>query len=138
MGLPWLRWTGGRQEVATRNGPSTEAGAAAADAERVRPLALTPDVWVAHAPARLVEDTRAEFRETIVELIERASAARAPEVTVDLARTEEIDAAGLGLLVLSQRRARDQRMTVRLVNVRPQVRRLMELTRLDFLFHIAA
>jgi anti-anti-sigma factor len=104
----------------------------------VRPLALTPDVWVAHAPALLVEDTRAEFRETVVELIERASAARAAEVTIDLARTEEIDASGLGLLVLAQRRARDHRMTVRLVNVRPAVRRLMELTRLDFLFHIAA
>jgi anti-anti-sigma factor len=104
----------------------------------VRPLTLSPDVWIAQAPPQLVEDTRAGFREVVVELITRAAAARADEITIDLAATEEVDASGLGLLVLAQRRARDHKMTVRLVNVRSSVRQLMELTRLDFLFHIAA
>ena len=138
MGLAWLRRTAGRQEVAARTESRSSGDSVPSAQARARPLALSPDVWVAHAPQELVESTRAEFRETVVELIERASEARAAEVTIDLARTDEIDASGLGLLVLAQRRARDHRMTVRLAHVQPSVRRLMELTRLDFLFHIAA
>ena len=137
MGLSRVRWQSGRETDSTNADHGSTDQMLSADNGR-RPLVLTPDVWISHAPAQLVEDTRATFRESIVELIARAAAAGASEVTIDLARTDEIDASGLGILVLAQRRARDQRMTVRLVNVRPSVRRLMELTRLDFLFHIAA
>ncbi len=136
MGLPWLRKANGRQDVTVST--ETPPGVAVSSAHaRVHPLALSPDVWIAHAPPQLVESTRAGFRESVVELIERASEAHADEVTIDLERTTEIDASGLGLLVLAQRRARDHHITVRLAHVQPGVRRLMELTRLDFLFHIA-
>ncbi len=104
--------------------------------DRERTLQLTSDVTVLHAPSRLVSETRVEFREAALDLVSRAALLHLTTVTIDLGGTEEIDASGLGILVLTQRRARDHDITIRLVGVHAAVRQLMELTRLDYLFHI--
>lgn len=104
--------------------------------DRGNVLEVDSNATLLHAPTRLVAETRAEFREAALELVSRAALLRAATVTIDLALTEDIDASGLGILVLAQRRARDHQITVKLVGVRPLVRQLMELTRLDYLFYI--
>lgn len=88
------------------------------------------------APSRLTAETRLEFRRTVLELLE--SAARAGDLTVelDLARTVEMDASGLGVLVLLQKRARERGMATRLSHAPHSVRQMLELTRLDALFEL--
>ncbi|MGQ0713867.1 MAG: STAS domain-containing protein [Gemmatimonadaceae bacterium] len=87
------------------------------------------------APARLVAETRAEFRNAAVSLIESAGR-EAKAVTLDLAATREMDATGLGTLVAIQTRAKQFGLTVRLVNVTDEVYSLLVLTELVHLFVI--
>ena len=86
------------------------------------------------APVRLVAATRLEFRRQALELVDRASNAGARAVAVDLSSTTEIDASGLGILVLLQKRGRERGMATHLLRPTEPVRRLLILTRLDYLF----
>ena len=86
------------------------------------------------APARIVSDTRADFRKSAMEYLERSAAAGADTACIDLAATEELDASGLGILVLLQKRAHEMKLPVKLLNVPSNVRYLLVLTKLDHLF----
>jgi anti-anti-sigma factor len=85
------------------------------------------------APSRLVAETRAEFRNAAVSLIE-ATAREAKAIALDLAATREMDATGLGTLVAIQSRAKQLGMTVKLINVTEEVMTLLALTELLHLF----
>ena len=85
-------------------------------------------------PARLVAAERAELRRAAIELIERAAAAHASTITVDLRATTEIDASGLGSLVLVHKRAKERGITTRLLQPGDAVTRMLALTRLEYLF----
>lgn len=87
------------------------------------------------APMRLVAETRADFRNAAVSLIEQVKH-DARSVTLDLAATRELDATGLGTLVAIQSRAKQYRIGVRLVNVTDEVYTLLALTELVQLFVI--
>jgi anti-anti-sigma factor len=108
------------------------------DDDRPRVVPTTSDVMFINAPAALTSETREWFRQAVLDLVARAAEQRVSVITIDLSGTGDVDASGLGVLVLAQRRAREHRITVRLVGVHADVRRVMELTRLDYLFHIAA
>ena len=86
------------------------------------------------APARLVAATRAEFRRQAIELVDRAAAEQADGITIDLGTTSEVDASGLGILVLVQKRGRERGLVTRLAHANEPVRRMLILTRLDYLF----
>jgi anti-anti-sigma factor len=87
------------------------------------------------APDRLGLDTRVEFRTTAVEHL-----ARLPEDTgvlvIDLSRTRHVDSAGLGALMLVQRRAAERRQTVVLRHPSDELRFLLAITKLAGLFTI--
>lgn len=87
------------------------------------------------APVRLVAETRAEFRNAAVNVIEQVRH-EAKSITLDLAATRELDATGLGTLVAIQSRAKQYRIGVRLVNVTDEVYTLLALTELIPLFVI--
>lgn len=87
------------------------------------------------APTRLVAETRADFRNAAVSLIEQVKH-DARSITLDLAATRELDATGLGTLVAIQSRAKQYRIGVRLVNVTDEVYTLLALTELVHLFVI--
>lgn len=87
------------------------------------------------APMRLVAETRADFRNAAVSLIEQVKH-DARSITLDLAATRELDATGLGTLVAIQSRAKQYRIGVRLVNVTDEVYTLLALTELVQLFVI--
>lgn len=86
------------------------------------------------APARLTAEHRLEFRRTALEALEQATRGGLIAVEVDMSLTSEIDASGLGVLVLLQKRARERGMNARLLNTPRAVRQMLHITRLDALF----
>lgn len=90
------------------------------------------------APVRLIADTRAQFRMDALEQLDKAADAGAVEYAVDLTVTDEIDASGLGLLVLLEKRAREKGMRTVLERPNGQVLHLLDVTRLEYLFGLDA
>ena len=91
------------------------------------------DERILTAPSRLVAETRAQFRNAAVSMIESISR-EAKVITLDLAVTREMDATGLGTLVAIQNCAKQFGMTVKLTNVTEEVLALLALTELLHLF----
>ena len=90
------------------------------------------------APARLTADNRLEFRRIVLEALEVSSRNGEGLVRVDLSSTVQIDAGGLGVLVLLQKRARERGIGTQLVHTPRAIREMLHLTRLDGLFTFAA
>jgi len=89
------------------------------------------------APEVLGLDTRGHFRDDAVELLEQLPE-RDGLLIIDFAGTRRIDSAGLGALMLVQRRAAERVQRVLLRNLRDEFRFLLVLTKLDDLFEIEA
>ncbi len=87
------------------------------------------------APARLGLDTRVEFRKTAIEALD-ALPEGGGQLIIDLSSTRHVDSAGLGVLMLIQRRAADRRQTVVLRNPSDQLRFLLVITKLVDLFQL--
>jgi len=87
------------------------------------------------APERIVAATRSEFRAAALAHLEQLGA-DAGALIIDLRNTVEIDASGLGVLVLVQKRAKDRGLSTHLRQTPERVRNLLKLTMLDFLFEL--
>jgi anti-anti-sigma regulatory factor len=90
------------------------------------------------APVRLVTETRSEFRAALLQRIEELPGDDANGLRVDLARTVEIDASGLGVLVVAQKSARERAQSLCLVDAGLPVRLLLARTRLEPLFEFSS
>lgn len=88
------------------------------------------------APSRLTAENRLEFRRGVLEVLEQAVRDGGGIVELDLRASTEIDASGLGVLILLQKRARERGIVVRLHNVPGTVEQLLDATRLGPLFDI--
>jgi anti-anti-sigma factor len=95
---------------------------------------VNPDRIVLQAPERLVSEHRLDFRRDALERLSRAATDGARRITIDLRETREVDASGLGVLVLLQKRAREHFLGTCLTNTPPSVRQLLRLTQLENLF----
>ena len=93
---------------------------------------------VLEAPARLSAETRSQFRRAALEQLDALAGRRGERLTIDLAATGEVDASGLGILVLVQKRAKELGITLCLAHVPQQVRYLLVLTKLDHLFEFTS
>jgi anti-anti-sigma regulatory factor len=87
-------------------------------------------------PQRLVAESRLEFRRAALEHLERVVRGGATRMIVDMQHTTEIDASGLGVLVLLQKRGRDLMIATKLLHPPIAVKQMLELTKLDYLFEI--
>jgi anti-anti-sigma regulatory factor len=87
------------------------------------------------APERLIASTRNEFRTAALTYLEQLSA-NGGALVIDMHRTLEIDASGLGILVLVQKRAKERGLSTHLHQTPERVRNLLKLTMLDFLFEL--
>jgi len=87
-------------------------------------------------PDRLVADTRLEFRRTALEYLDRATRRNATRLILEMGGTTEIDASGLGVLVLLQKRARERMVATRLLHAHAAVKQMLQLTKLDYLFEM--
>ena len=88
------------------------------------------------APNKLTAESRLDFRRAVLEALEAAIRAGAKSVEIDLGATTEVDASGLGVLILLQKRARERGLAVRLLKVPSKVDELLDSTRLGALFEI--
>lgn len=90
---------------------------------------------VLNAPETLGLETRGSFRQEAVAMLEEL-----PEglgrLVVDFDRTSRVDSAGLGALMLVQRRASERRQIVALRNLSDEIRFLLALTKLIDLFEM--
>ena len=94
-----------------------------------------PTQKVLAAPDTLGLDSRASFRGSASDLLDQL-----PEGTgrlvIDLSATRQVDSAGLGALMLIQRKAAERRQTVCLRDANEELRFLLVLTKLDDLFEL--
>jgi anti-anti-sigma factor len=100
-------------------------------------MAMTPHPTekVLAAPAELGLDTRTAFRRAAGELVEQLPEG-AGRLVIDLSGTRAVDSAGLGALMLIQRKAAERRLSVRLRGANEELRFLLVLTKLDDLFEL--
>lgn len=87
------------------------------------------------APAHLGLDTRTDFRQAAGALLDRLPEGEG-RLVIDLSATRQVDSAGLGALMLVQRRASERRNKVVLRNANEELRFLLVLTKLDDLFEM--
>lgn len=85
------------------------------------------------APATLGLETRSDFRTQAIALLEEMPEGSG-SLVVDLSATRSMDSAGLGALMLVQRRAGERRQPVVLSNLSDELRCLLAITKLDDLF----
>jgi anti-anti-sigma regulatory factor len=87
------------------------------------------------APKTLGLETRGAFRQEAIAVLEQL-----PEglgrLILDFEATDRVDSAGLGALMLVQRRAAERRQIVALRNVNDEIRFLLVLTKLVDLFEV--
>ena len=88
------------------------------------------------APTELIAKTRATFRLLALDAVERAAAARASSVRIDMGGVQAVDSSGLGVFVLLHKRATERGLRVRLRDTPSHVVELLELTRLRPLFDL--
>lgn len=97
------------------------------------PAMLTARILV--APPRLIAGTRVTFRSAALEALERCSDEGASATfAIEMGETHEIDASGLGVLVLLRKRARERGLSTTLLHVRSDVHALLDMTNLSTLF----
>jgi anti-sigma B factor antagonist len=89
------------------------------------------------APDTLGLESRVEIRKAAFHLLE-AMPEGTGRLVIDLSRTRQIDSAGLGALMLIQRRAAERRQVVVLRNSNEEIRFLLILTKLYDLFEFEA
>jgi anti-anti-sigma factor len=87
------------------------------------------------APEALSLESRTPFRRSATELLEQL-AEGAGRLVIDLTTTRHVDSAGLGALMLIQRKAAERRQTVCLRGANEELRFLLVLTKLDDLFEL--
>lgn len=87
------------------------------------------------APERLDLDSRTAFRRAAGDIL-HGLAEGAGRLVIDLAGTRSVDSAGLGALMLIQRKAAERRLTVCLRGANEELRFLLVLTKLDDLFEL--
>ena len=87
------------------------------------------------APEHLGLQSRTDFRQQAVSLLERLPEGSG-RLVIDLSATRQVDSAGLGALMLIQRKAAERRQAVILRSANEELRFLLVLTRLDDLFEL--
>ncbi|MBX3173609.1 MAG: STAS domain-containing protein [Gemmatimonadaceae bacterium] len=88
------------------------------------------------APPSLTNRERASCRDAVLSAVEGAARRGDHVVVVDMLATREIDASGLGCLILLQKRARERGMRTRLSQVSADIATLLDSTRLYTLFEV--
>jgi anti-sigma B factor antagonist len=89
---------------------------------------------VVEGPTQFIIDNRAEVRQRVRAQLEQGRVT----VVIDLSRTEYVDSAGLGTLVLLNKEARAVGGCLVLAGLSDHVRDLLRLVRLDEVFTITA
>ena len=87
------------------------------------------------APVHLGLESRTIFRQNAVGMLDQLPE-RTGRLVIDLRGTRTVDSAGLGALMLIQRKAAERRQVVVLKRPNDELRFLLVLTKLDDLFEV--
>jgi anti-anti-sigma factor len=87
------------------------------------------------APEELGLDSRTAFRRAATELLAQLAEGQG-RLIIDMSGTTQVDSAGLGALMIIQRKAAERRLTVCLRGANEELRFLLVLTKLDDLFDL--
>jgi len=98
-------------------------------------MSIHPTEKVLAAPEQLGLESRTDFRRAAAELLEQLPEG-AGRLIIDMSGTRQVDSAGLGALMLIQRKAAERRLTVCLRGANEELRFLLVLTKLDDLFEL--
>ena len=98
-------------------------------------MSTRPTEKVLAAPEALGLESRSDFRRAATELLEQLPEG-AGRLVIELSGTRAVDSAGLGALMLIQRKASERRLTVCLRGANEELRFLLVLTKLDDLFEL--
>lgn len=98
-------------------------------------MSTRPMEKILAAPERLDLESRTAFRRAAGEVLDLL-AEGAGRLVLDLTGTRSVDSAGLGALMLIQRKAAERRQTVCLRGANEELRFLLVLTKLDDLFEL--
>jgi anti-anti-sigma factor len=98
-------------------------------------VSTRPTEKVLAAPEKLGLDSRTVFRRAASDLLDGLPEGSG-RLVIDLAGTRHVDSAGLGALMLIQRRAAERRQAVCLRGANEELRFLLVLTKLDDLFEL--
>lgn len=98
-------------------------------------MSMRPTEKMLAAPETLGLDSRVAFRRGAGELMEQLPSG-AGRLVIDLSATRSVDSAGLGALMLIQRKAAERRLAVCLRGANEELRFLLVLTKLDDLFEL--
>jgi anti-anti-sigma factor len=98
-------------------------------------MATHPAEKVLAAPEELGLEARTAFRRAAAELLDELPEG-AGRLVIDLSATRAVDSAGLGALMLIQRKAAERRLSVSLRGANDELRFLLVLTKLDDLFEL--
>jgi anti-anti-sigma regulatory factor len=85
-------------------------------------MSATAELAMVGAPSRLVAETRVDFRAAALDGLERAAGLGESRLRIDMTETADVDASGLGTLVVVQKRARERGLLTSLVNTQGSVR----------------
>jgi anti-anti-sigma factor len=101
-------------------------------------MSTRPRVKTLAAPERLDLDSRTAFRRAAGEVLDLLAEGGegGGRLVIDLSGTRSVDSAGLGALMLIQRKAAERRQTVCLRGANEELRFLLVLTKLDDLFEL--
>jgi anti-sigma B factor antagonist len=97
-------------------------------------MAEAAEIAVVEGPTQFIIDNRADVRQRVRAQLEQGRAT----VVIDLSRTEYVDSAGLGTLVLLNKEARAAGGCLVLAGLSDHVRDLLRLVRLDEVFTITS
>jgi anti-anti-sigma factor len=89
------------------------------------------------APEHLGLESRTTFRQSAIAILDQLPE-RTGRLVIDLRGTRTVDSAGLGALMLIQRKASERRQVVVLKRPNDELRFLLVLTKLDDLFEVEA
>ena len=95
------------------------------------------DRLICVVPPYLTSEAQRGFLQAAECMLGTAAALHAPEITLDLSHVERTDAAGLGLLVMTHRRAETLGVRLVLGGVTPELHELLAVAGLDRLFRFA-
>lgn len=98
-------------------------------------MSTRPLEKVLAAPERLSLESRTAFRRAASELLDQMAEGTG-RLVIDLSGTRHVDSAGLGALMLIQRKAAERRQAVCLRGANEELRFLLVLTKLDDLFEL--
>ena len=98
-------------------------------------MSTRPTEQVLAAPEELGLDSRTAFRRAASELLAQLVEGQG-RLIIDMSGTSQVDSAGLGALMLIQRKAAERRLTVCLRGANEELRFLLVLTKLDDLFDL--